>query len=44
MRLFSCITTIGTPQDVTLEDVRIESLLPADAASEAALRRLAESG
>jgi hypothetical protein len=44
LRLFSCITTIGTPQDVTLDDVRIESLLPADAASEAALRRLAESG
>jgi transcriptional regulator with XRE-family HTH domain len=41
LRLFSCITTIGTPQDVTLEDVRIESLLPADPASEAALRRLA---
>jgi transcriptional regulator with XRE-family HTH domain len=41
LRLFSCITTIGTPQDVTLEDVRIESLLPADAVSEAALRQLA---
>lgn len=41
VRLFSTITTIGTPQDVTLQDLRIESFMPADAASEARLRELA---
>jgi len=42
LRLFSTLTTIGTPQDVTLQDLRIESFMPADAASEARLRELAE--
>jgi transcriptional regulator with XRE-family HTH domain len=41
LRLFSTLTTVGTPQDVTLEELRIESFMPADAASEDALRRLA---
>jgi hypothetical protein len=35
------IATFGTPQDVTLQDLRIESFLPANPASEALLRGLA---
>jgi transcriptional regulator with XRE-family HTH domain len=41
LRLFSTLTTIGTPQDVTLQELHIESLMPADEASDAALRALA---
>ncbi len=38
--LFTTITTLGTPLDVTLQELRLETYLPADAASEAVLRRL----
>lgn len=41
LRLFSTIMTLGTPQDVTLQELRIETFFPADAESEAALRQLA---
>ena len=34
LRLFSTIMTLGTPQDVTLQELRIETLFPADEASE----------
>ncbi len=34
LALFSTITTLGTPLDVTLQDIRIESFFPADAATE----------
>jgi hypothetical protein len=34
---FSTITTFGTPQDVTLQELRIESFFPADDATRAAL-------
>jgi transcriptional regulator with XRE-family HTH domain len=37
LRLFSTITTLGTPQDVTLQELRIESFYPMDAQTEAAL-------
>ena len=40
VRLFTTIATIGTPQDITLEEMRSETLLPADAESEAVLRQL----
>jgi transcriptional regulator with XRE-family HTH domain len=30
LRVFSTITTFGTPQDVTLQELRIESFFPAD--------------
>lgn len=43
LRLFSTITTLGTPQDVTLQELRIEAFYPADAASDAALNLLAAS-
>lgn len=41
LRLFSTITTVGTPQDVTLQELRIESFMPADDTSDAVLRGLA---
>jgi hypothetical protein len=37
---FSTVTTLGTPQDVTLQEIRIECFFPADAATENAVRRL----
>ena len=36
MRLFCTFLTLGTPQDVTLQELRIETFFPADAASERA--------
>lgn len=44
LRIFSVITTFATPRDVTLQDLRIESFLPADAATETELQALAEKG
>src|SRR5690606_27374506 len=44
LSLVTMIATFGTPQDVTLQDLRIESFLPADADTERSLRSLAESG
>ena len=38
LRLFSTIMTIGTPQDITLQELRIETFFPADEASERAWR------
>ena len=35
LRLFTALTTLGTPQDVTLQELRIETYFPADAAAEA---------
>jgi len=37
LRLFSTITSFGTPQDVALQEMRIESFFPADEATRAAL-------
>jgi transcriptional regulator with XRE-family HTH domain len=42
IRLFTAITTLGTPQDVTLQELGIESSFPADADTDAFLRSLAE--
>lgn len=42
LHLFTTIATIGAPHDITLEELRLEMLLPADPDSEAALGRLAE--
>jgi transcriptional regulator with XRE-family HTH domain len=39
---FSTVTTLGTPLDVTLQEIRIECFFPADEATEIAARRLAE--
>lgn len=39
-RFFSAITTLGTPQDVTLQELRIESFFPSDEATRSAAREL----
>jgi hypothetical protein len=39
--LIGAVLTLGTPQDVTLQELRVELFMPADAASEAALTALA---
>ncbi|WP_020648116.1 helix-turn-helix domain-containing protein [Solimonas variicoloris] len=41
LRLFSMLTTFGTPLDVTTDELRVESFFPADADSETLLRTLA---
>jgi transcriptional regulator with XRE-family HTH domain len=40
LRIFSTIMTLGTPKDVTLQELRIETFFPADEASERAWSRL----
>jgi transcriptional regulator with XRE-family HTH domain len=42
LKLFNTLTTFGTPQDVTLQEVRIEMSFPADDESDALLHRWAE--
>jgi transcriptional regulator with XRE-family HTH domain len=37
---FSTVTTLGTPQDVTLEELRIECFFPSDRATEERARRV----
>lgn len=39
--LIGAVLTLGTPQDVTLQELRVEMFMPVDAASEAALAALA---
>jgi transcriptional regulator with XRE-family HTH domain len=41
--LFTTITTLGTPLDITLQELRIETFFPANAESRAALRRVIEA-
>ena len=41
LKLFSMITTFGTPQDITTDELRVEGFFPADAASAALLKALA---
>ncbi|HZP12961.1 MAG TPA: helix-turn-helix transcriptional regulator [Nevskiaceae bacterium] len=40
LRMFSMITTFGTPQDVTTDELRVESFFPADAQSEMLMRKI----
>jgi transcriptional regulator with XRE-family HTH domain len=40
LRLFSTIMTLGTPQDVTLQELRLETFFPADPESETAWMRM----
>lgn len=44
LRFFTTLTTLGTPYDITLHELRIESFFPADEATDTALRRLNKSG
>ncbi len=43
LRLFTTLATVGTPQDVALQELRIEAFHPADEASEAILKGLADA-
>ncbi len=38
MTFFSTVATFGSPRDITLSELAIETFFPADAATEAALR------
>jgi hypothetical protein len=38
LSLFTTIATLGTPQDITLQELRIESFFPMDAATAETLR------
>ena len=40
LKFFTTLTTLGTPYDITLHELRIESFFPADESTEAALHRL----
>jgi transcriptional regulator with XRE-family HTH domain len=43
LRYFTTLTSLGTPHDITLQELRIECFFPADEATEAASRRLADA-
>jgi hypothetical protein len=40
LRFFTMLTSFGTPHDVTLQELRIESFFPADEETEVSLRRI----
>jgi transcriptional regulator with XRE-family HTH domain len=42
LRYFTTLTSLGTPHDITLQELRIESFFPADEATEHASRALAD--
>ena len=44
LSVFTTIATLGTPQDVTLQEVRVECFFPADDRSDALFRSLAAKG
>jgi transcriptional regulator with XRE-family HTH domain len=44
LSFFTTLTTLGTPYDITLHELRIESFFPADEATDTALRRLDLAG
>jgi transcriptional regulator with XRE-family HTH domain len=44
LSVFTTIATLGTPQDVTLQEVRIECFFPADDRSDALFKSLAAKG
>jgi len=44
LSVFTTIATLGTPQDITLQEVRVESFFPADDRSDALFRSLAADG
>lgn len=44
LSLFATVAQFGTPDDLTLDDLKIELYFPADAATDEALRQLARDG
>jgi transcriptional regulator with XRE-family HTH domain len=43
LRFFTTIATLGTPQDITLQELRVECFFPADEVTEDMARRLARA-
>ena len=43
VKFFTSIATLGTAQDITLHELRIETFFPADPATEQLIRRMADS-
>jgi transcriptional regulator with XRE-family HTH domain len=44
LKLFSTLTTLGVPYDITLDELRVECFFPADEATEIRLRALGKTG
>src|SRR5512146_2759498 len=44
LSFFTTLTTLGTPYDITLHELRIESFFPADGATDTTLQRLNAAG
>jgi MmyB-like transcription regulator ligand binding domain len=44
LRLFTTIATLGTPQDITLQELRIESFFPMDNETRDAFRKWTAPG
>jgi transcriptional regulator with XRE-family HTH domain len=42
LRYFSTLTSLGTPHDITLQELRVEAFFPADEATEEASRQLGQ--
>jgi hypothetical protein len=42
-KFFTSIATLGTAQDITLHELRIETFFPADPATETLIRKMADS-
>ncbi|MBI1239941.1 MAG: helix-turn-helix domain-containing protein [Alphaproteobacteria bacterium] len=43
LKLTTMLALLGSPQDITLDELRLEVFVPADAATDAALRKVAEA-
>ena len=43
VRTFSTLTTIGSPLDITVQELMIEMLFPADESSDRAFKELAQN-
>jgi hypothetical protein len=41
LNFFSTVTTLGTPQDITLQEIRIECFFPVDSDTDRRARELA---
>lgn len=44
LNFFTTLTTLGTPQDITLQELRLECLFPADSATEEVFQTIFEHG
>jgi hypothetical protein len=42
--MFTTIATLGTPQDITVQEIRIESFFPLDEATTKFFRKAAKAG